>query len=126
MRFQIALIGVDKSIPVLDVISSVPAPYNVAATSSTLVNLFRGKALFKGEATIELKVSDGKTGELWYAGVDRRVGSNALGWESFDSWSDVHKAFKYWAEMTRYRLCQSRGEEDCKEQGARRIVLRVH
>ncbi len=113
LRFQIAIVGLEKSNPTLDVISSVPAPYNVLGLSSALTNLSTGKALFKGEVAIEMKVSDGHSGELWYAGVDRRVGGNALNAESFNSWGDVHAAFKYWAEITRYRLCQSREETKC-------------
>ncbi len=115
LRFQIAIVGLEKSNPTLDVVSSVPAPYNVLGLSSALTNLTTGKALFKGEAAIELKVSDGDTGDLIYAGVDRRVGGNDLNGESLDSWGDVHAAFKYWAEMTRYRLCQSREETKCVE-----------
>lgn len=115
LRIQIALVGLEKSNPTLDIISSVPAPYNVLGLSSALVNLSTGKALYKGEAAIESKVSDGHTGKLLYAGIDRRVGGNALNSESFDSWSDVNRAFIYWAEMTRYRLCQSREEKNCIE-----------
>jgi len=115
LRFQIALVGLEKSNPTLDVVSSTPAPYNVLGLTSALKALTTGRGLFKGEAEIELKVSDGHTGELLYAGIDRRFGGQGINSEILDSWNDVHAAFKYWAEMTRYRLCQSREETKCVE-----------
>ncbi len=114
LRIKIAVVALSESTPILDVISSTPAPFNAFQASSSLVDLATGKALFKGEASIELIVSDGQRGELLFAGIDRRVGSNKLDSEIFDSWSDVDQALKYWAEMTRYRLCQSREEPNCQ------------
>ena len=113
LRMQIAIVKLEESIPALDVVSSVPLPYNMLGLSSALVNLSSGKALFKGEAVIEAKITDGHTGEIRGATIDRRVGGNDLNGESFDSWADVNAAFKFWAQEARYRLCLSRGDKDC-------------
>ena len=113
LRMQIAIVKLEQSIPALDVVSSVPAPYNVLGLSSALAKLGTGKALFKGEAAIEAKITDGHTGEIRGATIDRRVGGNDLNAESFDSWADVNAAFRFWAQEARYRLCLSRGEQRC-------------
>ncbi len=113
LRIQIAIVHLDESNPTLDVVSSIPIPYNPLQVSSAVMDISTGRPLFKGEASIEFKISDGKTGSLIAAGIDRRVGGNALNAETFSSWADVNRAFKYWAEMTRYRLCVSRGDTDC-------------
>ncbi len=112
-RMQAALTDAEQSRPALDVLSSVPAPYNVMFMASTIKTLSTGKPLFKGEASIEGKVMDADTGEVLAAAVDRRVGGRFLNSEVFDSWNDVHGALKYWAQLTRFRLCQMRKQTDC-------------
>lgn len=104
-RMQAAIIDAEQSNPALDVISSIPAPMNIAFVASSLKGLTTGKALFKGEASIEAKVSDADTGEVLAAAVDRRVAGRWLNRGAFDSWNAVHAAMKYWAQLTRFRLC---------------------
>jgi hypothetical protein len=114
LRAQVALVDAEQSMPVLDIISTIPAPMNVLALGSALKNLATGKPAFTGEASVEWKVLDSRTGEVFAAGVDRRVGKKKLEADSFNSWADVYDALKYWAEQARYRLCQERGQQtDC-------------
>ncbi|HEV2172614.1 MAG TPA: DUF3313 domain-containing protein [Nitrospira sp.] len=115
LRMQAALTDVGQSRPVLDILSSVPAPFNVAFVASTVKTLSTGKPLFKGEASIEGKVMDADSGEVLAAAVDRRVGGRFLDREVFDSWNDVHGALRYWAQLTRFRLCQMRKQTDCAQ-----------
>ena len=112
-RMQAALTDAEQSYPALDIVSSVPAPFNVAFVASSIKTLTTGKPLFKGAASIEGKLIDGEAGEVLAAAVDRRVGGRFLDAEVFDSWNDVHGALKYWSQMTRFRLCQLRKQTTC-------------
>ncbi len=112
-RMQAALTDAEQSYPALDIVSSVPAPFNVAFVASSIKTLTTGKPLFKGAASIEGKLMDGESGEVLAAAVDRRVGGRFLDAEVFDSWNDVHGALKYWSQMTRFRLCQLRKQTTC-------------
>lgn len=113
LRMQAALTEAEQSRPALDILSSVPAPFNVAFVASTIKTLSTGKPLFKGGASIEAKVMDADSGEVLAAAVDRRVGGRFLDREVFDSWNDVHGALWYWSQLTRFRLCQLRKEAGC-------------
>ncbi|MGH2897537.1 MAG: hypothetical protein ACRDMZ_02605, partial [Solirubrobacteraceae bacterium] len=58
------------------------------------------------------------SGAVIGAAVDRRVGSRMplIGLfmsDTYDSWSDVDEAMRYWAERLRYRLCMRRGGGGC-------------
>jgi len=108
LRAQIAITHLEKSWPMLDVVSSVPAPMNALAAGSLLKTVATGKPAFTGEAVIEAKVTDAQTGEVLRAIVDRRVGTKKLDAESFNSWSDVYESLRYWAENARYQLCKAR------------------
>jgi uncharacterized protein DUF3313 len=113
LRAQVAMTHLEESWPMLDVVSSIPAPMNVLAAGSLLKTVATGKPAFKGEAVIEAKVMDSQTGEVLRAGVDRRVGKKRLSAESFNSWADVYESLRYWAENGRYQLCKARQEKDC-------------
>lgn len=113
LRAQVAMTHLEESWPMLDVVSSIPAPMNVLAAGSALKTVATGKPAFKGEAVIEAKVMDSQTGEVLRAGVDRRVGKKRLSAESFNSWADVYESLRYWAENGRYQLCQARRAPDC-------------
>jgi hypothetical protein len=114
LRAQVAITHLEESWPMLDVVSTIPAPMNVLAAGSMLKNVATGKPAFKGEAVIEAKVTDSQTGEVLRAGVDRRVGTKKLSAESFNSWADVYESLRYWAENGRYQLCKARQlHKDC-------------
>jgi hypothetical protein len=114
LRGQVALVHLEQSMPALDIISTIPAPMNVLAMGSALKTIATGKPAFTGEAAIEWKITDAQSGEVFAAGVDRRVGKKKLEADSFNSWADVYDALKYWAGQARFRLCQERGQRtDC-------------
>ena len=79
-----------------------------------------GKPPTTGQVTIEGKMYDSQTGEIVAAAIDRRTGSRRpiIGlFESstYDEWSDVTAAGKFWAETMRYRLCMRRAANHCVE-----------
>jgi hypothetical protein len=114
LRAQVAITHLEESWPMLDVVSTIPAPMNALAAGSMLKNVATGKPAFTGEAVVEAKISDAQTGDVLRAGVDRRVGKKKLDAESFNSWSDVYESLRYWAENSRYQLCKARHTQtDC-------------
>ena len=71
-----------------------------------------GRPVFAGEATAEVKIMDAQSGEVLFAGVDRRVGRRFRG--GWKSWTDADQAFLYWAEKVRYVLYEKlRQGTDC-------------
>lgn len=110
MRIQLALTDAEASSPVMDTISTV-VPLGLAISQTT--GLITGKPTFVGETQAEAKVTDGETGALLAAAIDRRVGGKSIS-GSVDSWDDVHAAFEYWAKQLRYRLCSERGAQKCQ------------
>lgn len=108
LRAQVAIVNMEQSDPVLDIISGIPAPLNVLALGSALKTVATGKPAFTGEVSVEAKVTDAQSGGVLAAFVDRRVGKKHLDAESLNSWGDVYDALKYWAEQARFRLCQER------------------
>ena len=110
MRIQVALTDAEASSPVMDTISTVE-PIDLAISQTT--GLITDKPTFVGETQAEAKVTDGKTGALLAAAIDRRVGGKSIS-GSVDSWDDVHAAFDYWAKQLRYRLCSERGGQNCQ------------
>lgn len=113
LRIQAAITRANQSYVVLRAVSTIPAPMNYVALASFLKDLGTGKPLFVGEASIEGKILDAQTGEVFGASTDRRVGKRHLDAHSFDSWDDVHQTLAFWAEQLRYRLCQERGGSNC-------------
>ena len=124
LRAQVAITHLEESWPMLDVVSTIPAPMNAFAVGSMLKNVATGKPAFKGEAVIEAKITDSQSGEVLRAGVDRRVGGKKLSAESFNSWADVYESLRYWAENGRYQLCKARQPHtDCQKPRASLPVL---
>ena len=111
LRIQAAITEGDESNAALDTISSVIPQ---ARMLSGLKSEATGVSLFTGSASVEMKATDGETGQLLAAAVDRRGGTKSLSGVT-NSWNDVEEAFRYWAEKTRYRLCQKRGGTNCVE-----------
>lgn len=115
LHIQAAITKADPSHIVLRAVSTIPAPMNAFAVASLVKDLGTGKPLFVGEASIELKVSDSQSREVLAAFADRRVGTRHLDSDSFDSWDDVHKTLDYWAQLSRLRFCEARGDKNCVE-----------
>jgi hypothetical protein len=109
MRIQVAITDLQESWATTDTITSV-IPVGMVLSAST--EFVTGKPAFVGEATIEGKISDARTGQLLAAGIDRRIGGDAIE-ASVDSWDDVNKIMEIWSKLLRFRLCKKRGETDC-------------
>jgi hypothetical protein len=98
LRVQLALTNVDTRSATMDVISTVlPVGYVVSAGQ----DIATGKHSFVGEATVEGKIIDSRTGELIMAGVDRRVGGKRIG-KGKGAWADVNNSLEFWAKQIRY------------------------
>ncbi|MBS0171174.1 MAG: DUF3313 domain-containing protein [Nitrospira sp.] len=111
MRVQAAMTEADKSMVVLDTISSIVPQLRVL---SGVKSGFTGVSAFTGSASGELKITDSETGGILLAGVDRRGGTKSLR-GLFNSWNDIEEAYRFWAEKLRFRLCQWRGGTNCIE-----------
>lgn len=109
MRFQMALISAGSSAPGRTVLSTV-MPIGLAI--SLVKYAATGTPMAVGDITVELKVTDAATGELLFAGVDKRVGGiNIQG--AWDSWMTADDGLKYWAKRAAFVLCQKRGGTAC-------------
>jgi Protein of unknown function (DUF3313) len=83
---------------------------------NSVVRYFRGKPAFAGEITIQFTVHDPMTGELLFAGTDRRVGGqNLFDRELLNSWGDVQNSLEFWTEQSAYHLCLARRGSNCAE-----------
>ena len=71
-----------------------------------------GTRAFVGRAAIEGEMTDSQTGEVLMAGVDRREGARTPEGVR-NPWDDVEKAFQYWSDRFRQRLCEERLGEYC-------------
>ncbi|WP_347906611.1 DUF3313 domain-containing protein [Pseudomonas grandcourensis] len=123
LRISVAIVDAEASDSSMKAASYIPIPLGLpgakAAAMQTMVHT-TGKPPFSGQVTIEGKLTDAQTGELIAAEIDRRVGARKpiIGlFESstYDSWSDVNEAGRYWAERVRFRLCERRGASNCVE-----------
>ena len=110
LHVQVAITDAQTSNPTMDTISTIVPQ---ALLVSQAKGLITGKPGFVGEASVEARATDGQTGELVAAGVDRRVGGKSVTGAPTDSWDDVREAYSYWAQQLRYRLCTERGAADC-------------
>ena len=111
MRIQTAITEGESSNAVLDTISSIVPQLRMVSGAKSMAT---GVSLFTGSASVEMKVTDGATGTLLVAAVDRRGGTKSLSGVT-NSWNDVEEAYRFWAEKTRYRACQWRGGSNCVE-----------
>jgi uncharacterized lipoprotein YehR (DUF1307 family) len=109
LRFQMAIISADSSKPVRTLMSTVmPIGLGISLVKYTAT----GTPMSVGDITAEMKVTDAATGELVFAGVDKRVGGiNIQG--AWDSWMTADDGLKYWAKRAAFVLCQKRGGAAC-------------
>jgi hypothetical protein len=110
LHIQVALTSVGESSQAADSVSAV-APVIVNPIRNFAGSL-SGETVFAGHASIEVKITDGLTGALLYAAVDRRVGQRTMSSTTSRS-ADVEEIMWYWGDLARYRLCTLRGEERC-------------
>jgi len=111
MRIQAAITEAGPSDAANDMVTSVLLPVKILQSASSFTT---GVAAFAGSASAEMRVTDSATGAILLEAVDRRGGTKSIG-GSWSSWHDVEEAYRFWAEKTRYRLCQFRGGLDCVE-----------
>ena len=111
LHIQVAITEADSSNPVLDLVTSVYLPAKVLSGTKSLAT---GVAAFAGSASAEMRVTDSATGTVLLEAVDRRGGTKSV-MGSWSSWHDAEEAYRFWAEKTRYRLCQFRLGTDCVE-----------
>lgn len=100
---RLALVEANASNPTLNTVSSyIPQLNMLTRLSSYAFN--SGVGYFVGGATGEGYAIDGGSGELLWEGVDRRVGTQAFGSNTMDSWADVDKTFRAWADTFSERI----------------------
>lgn len=100
LRIELALTEAEPSDVGMDIVSTIIPPAGMVSGAQGLAT---GTRAFVGRASVETKLTDGNTGTLLMAAVDRRVGGRSLD-GSMDSWDDVHQAFEYWADRLAQRL----------------------
>jgi hypothetical protein len=123
LHIAVAIVDAEAANTSLKAASYIPIPLGVPgakAAAMQAVSHTTGQPPFTGQVTVEGKMADSQTGEVIVAEIDRRTGSRRpiIGlFESrtYDSWSDVTAAEKYWAEKVRYRLCMRREAPNCVE-----------
>ena len=111
LRIQVALTSVGESSQTADSVSAV-APVIVNPIRNFAGSL-SGETILAGQASIEARITDGLTGKLLYAAVDRRVGQRSTSGSSTRRTADVEEIMWYWGDLARYRLCTLRGGEEC-------------
>ena len=116
MHIQAAITEAEASDPTMDAVTSIIPQTRILTGLKGMAA--GGKPGFVGAASIEMKITDGGTGKLLAAAIDRRAGTkNPSG--STNEWNDVEENYRYWAERLRYRACQLReGKDDhpkCEE-----------
>lgn len=105
LRVQVALTDVRGSDVAMDTLSTVMPIRPI----SRLEQLATGTQAFVGSAGIEAKLSDGESGQMVAAVVDRRAGTKHLDGVD-DAWTDVLAAFDFWAEALAQTLADARAE----------------
>ena len=109
MRIRSAITEAQQSKPFLDSITTLLPQARLLSGAKKLAF---GTNSFVGSASVEAEVTDSQTGEVLVAGVDRRAGGKTLE-GSLNSWDDVEKSFKFWADRFAYRLCMAKGKKYC-------------
>lgn len=112
MRVAVALTEAEASAPVMDTITSFIPHFRLLTGAKGLV--VGGKPGFVGSASLEVKLTDSISGASLLEAVDRRAGTKNLSGVTSE-WNDVERAYVFWAEKLRWRLCTQRGEENCVE-----------
>ena len=109
LRVQLGITDADTSKPVRNFLSTFMP---IGMGLSVVKYAATGKQSGVGEISGEFKLTDASTGELLAAAVDRRVGGKALS-GIWDTWYNADEALKYWAQKTRFALCEARGGSNC-------------
>ena len=84
----------------------------IAAAVSGSYEYITGEPTFQGQAAVEAKITDAASGEVLAEAVDRRMGGRALN-SAANKWTDVDNILSYWAQQTRFRLCELQERTGC-------------
>jgi len=79
-----------------------------------IVAAARGKSLFVGELSEEMKITDATSGKLIAEAVDRRVGRKYQSAE-FTTWGEAYDAIDYWAKRVHSAICKRKGVTKCPD-----------
>lgn len=112
MRAAIAITEAEASAPVMDTITSFIPHFRLLTGAKGL--MVGGKPGFVGSASLEGKLTDSVSGTSLLEVLDRRAGTKNISGVT-SQWNDVERAYIFWAEKLRWRLCERRGEENCVE-----------
>jgi Protein of unknown function (DUF3313) len=112
LRLQVAITEADKPNAVMHTVSNIVPLMMILSQGKKLAT---GTQAFTGTASVEGKITDGATGQLLFAGVDKRGGGKGLARAVESGWADIEHAYDYWAHRLKYRLCQERGGANCIE-----------
>lgn len=96
MRVRFALVDAELPNPIVNTVATY-APYASTAYSLASYAFNGGVGYFAGTATAEGYATDSVSGTLLWEIVDKRGGTTALVENTFDTWLDVHHAFKIWS-----------------------------
>jgi hypothetical protein len=110
LRVAAALTDAEPANQTMVVVSTVVP---IAMATSGAYEYITGKPTFQGQAAAEAKITDAQTGELMAAAVDKRMGGRTLA-SAETSWTDVNNILAYWAQLTRFRLCEQQARADCE------------
>jgi len=110
MHIQIAITEADKPNAVLHTVGNVVPQ---AIVVSQLKKLVTGTNSFVGQASVEVKITDGATGVILAEAVDKRGGGKGWTRATENTWADVDHTYDYWAQLLKYRLCQFRDGVGC-------------
>ncbi len=100
LRVRVAISEARRSWILRDVVSRRRPP---APSFDDRTELATGTRDFVDAAAIEVEVLDSVSDRRMLAAVDERAGRRSLRGSS-DTWSDVHEALDYWADVLRTRL----------------------
>jgi hypothetical protein len=109
LRVAAALTDAEPANQTMVAVSSVVP---IAAAVSGSYEYITGEPTFQGQAAVEAKITDAASGEVLAEAVDRRMGGRALN-SAANKWTDVDNILSYWAQQTRFRLCELQERAGC-------------
>ncbi|MCH8890097.1 MAG: DUF3313 domain-containing protein [Myxococcales bacterium] len=105
LRLRAAITEAKGASVVMNTVTSVVPQLRLA---TTIVGMAAGTSVLVGKVGVEGELTDSLTGARLGAFVDERQGTKALR-GGIKKWSDLERAFDFWAERLRNRLATLRG-----------------
>jgi len=110
LHLQVAITQADTPNAVMHTVSNIVPQMMLL---SNVKKLATGTQSFAGTASVEGKMTDGATGALLMAAVDKRAGGKGVARATESVWADIDRAYGFWADKLKFRLCQNRGGANC-------------